>query len=244
MQGLRKVGNHRITGTLRLLSGLRIGGSDEMLEIGGTDLTCIKHPETLLPYVPGSSLKGRMRSELEVRFGLIQGSEPFSAMTGRDSKLVAQLQPSEYLLATMFGAHKNTKHQFGPSRLIFRDAQPPSGAPPMLERKTEVTIDRETGTGKHPRSQERVAAGASFQFKLDTHVYDLDEKNAHGKCALRGKTGWEAMFEFLRTGLRLIELSGLGSGVSRGSGEVVFEDLKLDGQPFDLNGALDGLEGT
>jgi CRISPR-associated protein Csm3 len=244
MQGLQKVGFHRITGTLRLLSGLRIGGSDEMLEIGGTDLTCIKHPETLLPYVPGSSIKGRMRSELEVRFGLVQGNEPFSALAGRDSKRPADMKPQEYLLATMFGAHKNTKHQFGPSRLIFRDAQPPEGSPPMLERKTEVTIDRETGTGKHPRSQERVAAGATFQFKLDCHVYDLDQKNSHGRCSLRGKSGWEAMFEFLRTGLRLIELSGLGAGVSRGSGEVVFEDLKRDGESFDLEGALDGLEGA
>jgi CRISPR/Cas system CSM-associated protein Csm3 (group 7 of RAMP superfamily) len=89
-----------------------------------------------------------------------------------------------------------------------------------------------------------VAADSTFAVKIDVHVYDLDRDNAHRKCALNGKAGWDAMFAFLRAGLRLIELSGIGAGVSRGSGEVVFENLCVDGKPFDLNDALDGLEGA
>lgn len=58
---MRKTGYHEITGVIHCLSGLRVGGSDELLQIGGTDLTCIKHPVTLRPYIPGSSIKGRMR---------------------------------------------------------------------------------------------------------------------------------------------------------------------------------------
>ncbi|MBC7819232.1 MAG: hypothetical protein IAG10_20280, partial [Planctomycetaceae bacterium] len=94
--------------------------------------------------------------------------------------------------------------------------------------------DRLTGTGQHPRKLERVASGAGFGLKIDVHVLDLDADNKHGKCVYQTKVGWDAMFEFLRVGLRLVELSGLGSGVSRGSGEVAFEDLKCDGVAFTL----------
>jgi CRISPR-associated protein Csm3 len=73
---VRKTGYHEITGIIHCKSGLRVGGSDELLQIGGTDLTCIKHPVTRAPYIPGSSIKGKMRSELEQRLGKI----------GRDGK--------------------------------------------------------------------------------------------------------------------------------------------------------------
>ncbi|MBC7817031.1 MAG: type III-A CRISPR-associated RAMP protein Csm3, partial [Planctomycetaceae bacterium] len=115
---MRKIAHHRITGLLRAVSGLRIGGSDDQLEIGGTDLTCIKHPETLAPYVPGSSLKGRMRSELESHHNLIRGPEPFRP----NGKKPIDLKPDEYLVTTIFGAHRTTGHEFGPTRIICRDA--------------------------------------------------------------------------------------------------------------------------
>ena len=70
---MRKTGYHEITGVIHCLSGLRVGGSDELLQIGGTDLTCIKHPVTLKPYIPGSSIKGKMRSEHEQRSGKFGG---------------------------------------------------------------------------------------------------------------------------------------------------------------------------
>src|ERR1051326_8119169 len=56
---------HQISGTIVTESGLHVGGSEDELEIGGIDLPVIKPPETEIPYIPGSSLKGRMRSELE-----------------------------------------------------------------------------------------------------------------------------------------------------------------------------------
>ena len=66
---MKKTGYHEITGVIHCLSGLRVGGSDELLQIGGTDLTCIKHPVTLKAYIPGSSIKGKMRSEQEQKLG-------------------------------------------------------------------------------------------------------------------------------------------------------------------------------
>ncbi len=76
---MRRTAIHTIEGTLESLTGLHIGGSQDDLQIGGTDLPVIRHPVTLAPYVPGSSLKGKMRSELEKKlgkFGGQNGEEP------------------------------------------------------------------------------------------------------------------------------------------------------------------------
>ena len=61
-----------ITATLQLVTGLRIGAGDSEMHIGGVDNTVIKHPHTQSPYIPGSSLKGKMRSLLEWRSGAVK----------------------------------------------------------------------------------------------------------------------------------------------------------------------------
>ena len=66
---MKKIEQKNIIGRIYLKSGLRVGGSDELLQIGATDLTCIKHPVTFEPYIPGSSIKGKLRSELEKKEG-------------------------------------------------------------------------------------------------------------------------------------------------------------------------------
>lgn len=64
-----------ITGTLIVKTGLRIGAGDTEMRIGGVDNPIIKHPHTLEPYIPGSSLKGKVRSLLEMKSGLITFTE-------------------------------------------------------------------------------------------------------------------------------------------------------------------------
>ena len=61
-----------IQATLELVSGLRIGAGDSEMRIGGVDNTVIRHPHTQAPYIPGSSLKGKMRSLLEWRSGAVK----------------------------------------------------------------------------------------------------------------------------------------------------------------------------
>jgi CRISPR-associated protein Csm3 len=233
---MRKTGYHEITGVIHCLSGLRVGGSDELLQIGGTDLTCIKHPVTLRPYIPGSSIKGKMRSELEQKFGLAEGSKPYTCTKlitdnrGRQrrvSKLPKELCLEEYLLAAVFGPHKNAAHELGPTRIIVRDGPCIRGG--ETELKTENLIDRRTGTAMHPRKVERVVAGSEFSLRIGIQVWDLDQN-----CSYNGRTGGEALVEFVKDGLRAIQQTGLGSGISKGSGEIEFRDLKLDGTPFTL----------
>ena len=101
----------RFEGTLTALTGLRIGGSKESIEIGGLENTIIRHPITDLPYIPGSSIKGKMRSLLEQKLGKVQSTgEPCGC--GRPDCQVCRI----------FGPHKNVRHTLGPTRILVRDA--------------------------------------------------------------------------------------------------------------------------
>ena len=60
-----------LEGTLELMTGLHIGAGSEELHIGGIDNPIVKHPYTNQPYIPGSSLKGKMRSMLEWKAGVV-----------------------------------------------------------------------------------------------------------------------------------------------------------------------------
>lgn len=212
---MKKIAYHEVTGVIRCVSGLRIGGSDDLLHIGGTDLTCIKHPVTLKPYLPGSSLKGKMRSELEQMLGKISGNEPCGCAT------------AGCLVCRVFGPHKRAKHDLGPSRIIVRDAQLLEGGD--LELKSENVIDRKTGTALHPRKIERVVAGSAFTLRIGVQEWDFDKDIAHA-----GKNGGEVLVAFVLDGLKLVQQTGLGSGVSKGSGEVLIEQLKADGKEVTL----------
>lgn len=207
---MKKIAYHELTGVIRCVSGIRIGGSDDLLNIGGTDLTCIKHPVTLKPYLPGSSLKGKMRSELEQMLGQTggrDGNEPCGC--------------AKCLVCRVFGSHKNTRHNLGPSRVIVRDAQLLEGGD--LELKSENVIDRKTGTALHPRKIERVVAGSAFTLRIGIQEWDLDKDVSHA-----GQKGGDALVAFVLEGLKLVQRTGLGSGVSKGSGEIQFEQLKVD----------------
>lgn len=215
---MKKTGYHEITGVIHCLSGLRVGGSDELLQIGGTDLTCIKHPVTLRPYIPGSSIKGKMRSEQEQKlgkFGVQNQSEPCGCGRG------------DCLVCRVFGPHKKANHELGPTRIVVRDAACARGG--ETELKSENVIDRKTGTAMHPRKVERVVAGSEFALRIGIQVWDLD-----AGCKHHDKTGGDALVEFVKDGLRALQQTGLGSGISKGSGEIEFRDLKLDGTAFTL----------
>lgn len=216
---MRKTGHHTITGSIHCLSGLRIGGSDDVLQIGGTDLTCIKHRVTQEPYIPGTSLKGRLRSEMEQTLG---------KFGGRDNNEPCGCIRDDCLICRIFGPHKKNKHQLGPTRIIVRDAPVVAGG--ETEIKTENAISRDTGTAQHPRKIERVVSGSEFAFKIGLQVWDIDRD-----CRHANQQGGAALVAFLKDAMCQVQHTGIGSGVSKGSGEIEFRDLKLDGQPFTLN---------
>ena len=215
---MQKLGQKNITGFIYLKSGLRVGGSDDLLQIGATDLTCIKHPVTFEPYIPGSSFKGKLRSELEKKEG---------KFSGRDQNEPCNCARTDCFVCRIFGAHKNSRHELGPTRIIVRDAKLVTGG--ELETKTENIIDRKIGTALHPRKVERVSDGSEFEFKISLQVWDLDNG-----CVYNNAQGGNAMVEYIKVGLREVQNTGLGAGVSKGYGEIELRDLKLDGVDFSL----------
>lgn len=216
---LRKT--HKITGSISCDTGLHIGGSTEELEIGGVDNPIIKHPVTKEPYIPGSSLKGKMRSLLERSEGKVS-PEGKPCGCGREDCLICRV----------FGPHMNPNHRLGPTRVLVRDSFFTDGTrkkaedllrekgQSFIESKTENIINRNTGTAEHPGTQERVPSGAEFDMELALHTYEGDDE--------------QNMLEFLKKGIRLVQEDYLGGYGSRGSGKVSFHDLKIDGNPFQL----------
>ncbi len=212
---MKKIAHHLIHGTIECLSGLRIGGSDDLLQTGGTELTCIKHPVTLEPYIPGTSLKGRLRSEMEQRGG---------RYSGRDNNEPCGC--GNCIICRVFGPHKAMRHELGPTRVILRDANLLDGGD--LEVKNENIIDRKTGQAQHPRKVERVASGASFSFRMGLQVWDIDDGAEFKDDKGNTHRGGEALVEFVRTALRRMERTGIGAGISKGYGEITFKDLVID----------------
>lgn len=196
-------------GKMVCLSGLHIGAGKDVIEIGGVDATVVKHPITQMPYVPGSSLKGRMRSLLERKDGNVKNlGEPCGCGT------------KNCRICMAFGAHKNMASQAGPTRIIVRDAKLSSdieekykkqiedAGKAFLEVKSENIIDRNIGAAK-PRTLERVPEGAEFDVEFVIQVYEGDDINL--------------LEQTLKEGLTLVEQTYLGGSGSRGYGKVKFD---------------------
>jgi len=217
---------HTITGTLEVVTGLHIGAGKDSVEIGGLDNPIIKHPHTGDPYIPGSSLKGKVRSLLEWALDCVEDD---GGVYGSKKN---KTYPADDPILRAFGTtHK--KWEGGPARLVVRDAhldrawrrQTVASNLPLTEEKAEVTINRIEGKAASmgPRRTERVPAGARFRIEI---LFKEFSEDGAGVAADRRALDW-----FL-AGLRLLEQDALGGSGSRGYGEVKFKDLELDGRPI------------
>lgn len=215
-----------LTGIIRLRSGLHIGAGKDSVEIGGMDQPIIKDPVTQAPYIPGSSLKGKLRSLLETSVFMKNEGTRNAVMQGKPCDCGRKGCPA----CAIFGSHASPQKcdpDLGPTRLLMRDATLTpefmemfkNGRLPM-EVKNENIINRVTGVAEHPRPLERVPAGTCFTLNIAFRVYEDDPDD---------------LFDWVLKGLKLIQLDAIGGGGSRGNGQVVFEDLKLDGEPVNLD---------
>lgn len=210
-------------GQIECVTGLHIGGAESGYEIGGTENAIIRDPVSGYPYIPGSSLKGKMRSLMEWAEGLVTDGKVHSCSR------------RECNLCRVFGSSPggDEVRRVGPTRLTVRDAFPGQATKdkmdvleaklglPKVEVKTEVVIDRVAGAalkGVGPRSQERVPVGSQFDLFLYFALFDVD-----------GVPGADLdLLPFVPRALRYVEDSALGGGGSRGSGQVLFH---LNEQP-------------
>jgi len=218
-----------IEGTITAKTGLHIGGTNIGMSIGGADATVVRNPLTNEPYIPGSSLKGKMRSLLEKvegQFGPPIGEHikkgPLTEFVQPGNGLIEDDAKRINLIVKIFGTmpEKIKGQEEVPSRLIVRDCELTRESAkelenakdtdmPFTEVKTEVVIDRITSAAT-PRQLERVPAGAVFNMRMILNVYDGDEETE--------------MLNKIFEGLVLVQNDYLGGKGTRGSGEV---DIKI-----------------
>lgn len=230
-----------IKGKIKLKTGLHIGAGDVEMHIGGTDNPVIKQPNTLEPYIPGSSLKGKVRSLLEMRSGLMGKTDgkPLQASHLSLQNLDKQQKEDILKILKLFGssgADAEEIAELGPTRVSFADCllsedyrkKVREERLSLSEVKSENTIDRIRGVAQHPRFTERVPADTEFEFSVHLKMLGDDE---------------EDLIDYLLQGLKLLQMDSLGGSGSRGYGKVVFDfdDQEIENRfdninPFGIGG--------
>ena len=196
-----------IRGKITCKTGLRIGGTVETVGIGETDNPIIRHPITRMPYIPGSSLKGKLRSLLETKY------------SSRTQETGEPCDCASCEICSLFGCGKSAKGK-GPTRLIFRDAALTEKSAQLLsdalpgsfaEVKKEIAMDRNKGSTRTGslREQERVPEGTEFDFSISVRMFEEDE------------SGRSLYFDRLAEAFEMLEKDYLGGSGTRGYGQVL-----------------------
>jgi CRISPR-associated protein Csm3 len=181
---------------------MRIGGSSQGIKIGGIDLSVIRDAFDR-PYIPGSSLKGKMRSLYEASKGKIADASPHNC------------ENKDCLVCKIFGS-KDLKDL---TRIAVRDTaldETSLEGHPITEVKTETAIDRVEGKAKHGslRQVERVPAGARFKDgQIVLNVYEGDDESVFVKEVFGA--------------MKLLQDDYLGGSGSRGYGRVRFDNVRV-----------------
>jgi len=248
---------------LKVVTGLHIGGGDDTMQIGGIDSSVVKrdvfvNPDGSIcyspeydekgnlkngvkkitePYIPGSSLKGKMRSLLEIAFGLIRKQVEIYKNDKNDQKKIGKpidshfykkcedpdLKKKAKLIIMLFGESAGNNSVVKPhiTRTIFRDIYLTDNMRKLYieekiklsEEKAENTINRVT-VQANPRFMERVPAGVEFDFEVVIREFEEDND-------------WP-LKETIELGMMLLQADALGGGGSRGNGKIAFEGYKDD----------------
>jgi len=223
MSKIRLIAKYKIGTTMELLSGLHIGDSKETTEIGGIDSPVVRRKDNREPYIPGSSIKGKIRCLLEQVRGI--------SVVGNCEEV-----------NKVFGIAEKTNTIS--SRLIFRDAYMVKDEVftklekgeftdmPFTEMKVENTIDRIKGKAKDGgiRNIERIPAGARFNIEIVVNIVDdnWEANKPDHEMQLVHQTKKKEVFSMLQEGIKLINNDYLGGSGSRGYGHV---KIDLPGEP-------------
>jgi CRISPR-associated protein Csm3 len=229
---LKLIGKLILEGDLNCETGLHIGAGKGSLEIGGADNPVVKDAWGR-PYIPGSSLRGKLRSLLEQSSGLAVPSELvyLSKRKGQEVRIHQSDRPDDEIclifgrspgrLDRVSGSDGGDNTSATPARLTVYDAPLDAESitsamrenldDEVTEVKSENAVDRITSQA-NPRTLERVPAGARFRIRIVMDVLCDEDKELFGRIA---------------EGLRLMEDDSLGGGGSRGSGRVRFSGMRL-----------------
>jgi len=203
-----------ITGQIEVVTGLRVGANQETMEISGLDNPILRNPANGEPYIPGSSLKGKLRSLAEWALNEVPaGGDPTRG--DPDSRT-----------AWVFGVSADRNRQRGPTRTLVRDASLSARdrglyqeGQTITEVKTENSINRLTAMA-NPRPMERVVPGVRFDYEIVYRIFDVGDDGAKDE----GNFG-----AVLLKAMALLETDFLGSAGSRGCGKIRFVVPEAEG---------------
>ena len=226
-----------ITGEITLVTGMHIGASNDFSPIGAVDSVVVRDPLTRQPIIPGSSLKGKMRTLL--------------ARTESDSPVLARIENDSLPLCRLFGSsdNKDKSKSMLPARLQFYDLFIMDESKKAFEDKTDLylteikfenTINRTTSVA-NPRQIERVPAGMKFKLNLVYNLESLEE----------GSNEVAEDFENIARAFKLLQMDYIGGNGTRGYGRLKFIGLKVEAKnilreetPFDTSEIEDILKGA
>lgn len=186
-------------GTIEAVTPLHIGSGKPELELGEVDMPIIKDANNQ-PYIPGSSMKGRTRSEAE-RLLRKEGVWVCSPPDTRNMCGSKKNNPEEFCLCCkIFGTAGNISVA---SKTRFRDAYPTKKVETLMQR-TGTAIDRQTETVSRGAlySIEAVPPGTVFDFEIVAENLTDEE------------------LKLLLASVKSVEHSALGGASSRGFGKV------------------------
>lgn len=198
-----------ITGKIKVMTGLHIGGSKEFSAIGAVDSPVMRDTYSNMPFIPGSSLKGKLRFLLQEKYG----------KKVLDKKITHN--DDDIIVKRLFGGG-NDKNNTEPikARLYFSDSFISNeeelnkiGIEQVTEVKFENTINRFTAIA-NPRQIERIIRGTEFDMSV---IYNADKEDEI-----------EEDIKNLKEAFELLEYDYLGASGSRGYGRVKIENLKLN----------------
>ena len=212
--------NFVIKGKLVCETGLHIGGANNAINIGGADNILIRDSVSDLPFIPGSSLKGKLRSLFELN----DKESAQSVMKNEGNPATDDNSKAVKIFGVSADNNNNNDNNNKalnfPTRLIVRDSFPTEESIELwnkqedivrgAELKDENKLNRITSAAT-PRSIERIPKGSAFAFEFIFSVYEEDEDNLMGV--------FEAM--------RLLEDNYLGGSGSRGFGKVKFTNISI-----------------
>ena len=193
----------QITGKLEVVTGMHIGGSSAFAAIGAVDSPVIKDSRENLPMIPGSSLKGKMRTLLAKEY-----NETVAAKPDEDNERIVRLFGS-----AKKGNIKRSRIQIADMVMANADEFRQRGTQSLTEIKFENTINRLTAVA-NPRQIERVIRGSEFALDM---IYEVEEESEIVED-----------LSMLAEGMKLLQYDYLGGHGSRGYGKVRFKDVQAD----------------
>lgn len=212
---MKQIKTKKLSGKIVVKTGLHIGAGNDKVEIGGMDNPIIRNPFTHEPYIPGSSIKGKMRSLMEWKFDKLKDSGGKVCSCGKPECEICRVFGSANMKSD------ETKDR-GPTRLIVRDAvlteewkEKFRNGSSIVEEKNENSLNRITAEA-NPRPIERIVPGVEFDFEILYRIIDTGDGGELDKKYFK---------DVVLESLKLLQNDYLGGGGSRGNGQIEFKDL-------------------